>query len=428
MLTKISFYPVTMNIRTCLALFFFGFASGLPLSLSVSTLSAWYTQDGVSLMGIGMLSLIGQPYVYKFLWAPLMDRYIPPFLGRRRGWILITQIGIIAALLSMSVLSPAHNPLLLAGMATLVAFSSASQDISFSAYLVDVSDAKTRGINAAIQNAGYRIATIFSGALALVLAEAVGWHITYQLMALLMLVGIITCFWAPEPLYENTSPHTLKQAVVQPFVTFFKRFTVRSTLWLLLVLILYKMGDAFFLSFNTTFLLRDLHFTLIEVGLANKLMSIVAAIVGGLLGGWIMIRIDLFKALVIFGILQALSNLVYMALALIGHNLGFMMFSIFTEQFCSALGSVAFTALLMSLCDLRYSATQYALLSALVSISRVYVGPAAALLIEHIGWSWFYFFTFLISLPGVALLFVIRKQITSSQLSTPHPTQSPHPS
>ncbi len=404
-----------LSSRKLLALFFLGFASGLPMALSVSTLSAWYTQDGISLMGIGMLSLIGQPYVYKFIWSPLMDRYVPPCLGRRRGWILIIQLLLIISLIGMTTLRPATSPLLLAGVALLVAFCSASQDISIGAYMIDIATPTERGLIAASQNTGYRIAMIISGALALVMAQHFGWHVTYLIMAALMLIGVITCFWAPEPEQhsDNPSPTTLKAAVVEPFVDFFQRFGLKTALLLLLILILYKLGDAFALALNTTFLLRHLGFSLTEVGLANKSMSMIAAILGGIVGGIIMLRLNLFRALVIFGILQGLSNLTYMWLSIIGHNFLLMMFAIFTEQFCSGLGTVAFTALLMGLCNQRYSATQYALLSALTAIGRVYVGPAAAMMIVHIGWTWFYFWTFVIALPGVALLFVIKKHINT---------------
>ena len=397
-----------------LAMLFFGFASGLPFALSTATLSAWYTEDGISLMGIGLLSLIGQPYVYKFIWSPLMDRFIPPFLGRRRGWILITQILLIIGLLLMTTLRPSTSPLLLAGIAFLVAFCSASQDISIGAYMVDIATPTDRGLVIASQNTGYRIAAIISGALALVMAQHMGWHMTYIIMAVLMLIGIITCFWAPEPACDaSQNPSTLKAAIIEPFADFLQRFGWQSAILLLIILVLYKLGDAFTLALNTTFLLRHLGFSLTEVGLANKTMSMVAAIAGGIVGGLLMVRLSLLRALIIFGLLQACANLMYLWLAIVGHNFTLMLASIFVEQFFSGLGSVAFTALVMRLCNPRYSATQYALLSAVAVIGRVYVGPASAAMIDHLGWMWFYIWSFIIGLPGVAMVLLIRKQLSS---------------
>lgn len=392
-----------------IALFFFGFSSGLPAALVGATLGAWYTEAGVSLVGIGLLTLVGQPYAYKFLWSPLLDRYIPPFLGHRRGWILLTQLALIMGLIGMALLRPETSPSTLALLAFAVAFCSASQDIGIGAYLVEAPLPHERGLAATSQTLGYRVAMLVSGALGLVMAQAIGWHSTYLIMSALMLIGVCTSFWAPEPARATpTTPLTLRQATQEPFRDFWQRFGWRDAVILFLIIVFYKLGDAFFLSFNTTFLLRDLHFTLTEVGLANKSVSVIASIVGGVVGGLLMLRLRLFTALIAFGLLQGVANLSYMWLAESGHNFPLMVFAIASEQFCSALGTVAFIALLIKLCNPRYSATQYALLSALTAIGRVYVGPSAAVMIDHIGWFWFYGATFLISLPGVLLLGAVR--------------------
>ncbi|MDO8953489.1 MAG: MFS transporter [Gammaproteobacteria bacterium] len=398
-----------------LILFFLGFASGLPLALTSSTLTAWYTQSGTSLIGIGFLSLIGQPYIYKFIWAPLMDRFIPPFLGRRRGWLIITQLALIAAIMLMASLSPSSHPKLLALFALLVAFLSASQDTTSCAVLVEMPNEQQKGFASAVYITGYRAAVIISGALALILAQNIGWHITYIIMGSLMLVGVVTTLLMPEPkvsaVVATTKP-SFYENVTLPFTEFFKRKGAKASLLLILVIVLYKLGDAFALTLNTTFLLRDLHFSLTDVGIANKGVGMISSIAGGIIGGLLMMRLTLFRSLILFGLFQAVSNLAFMWLAHIGHNYWGMIFAIFAENFCGGLSNTGFLVLLMTLCNKQYTATQFALFSAFASLGRVYVGPVAAVMIDHVGWMWFYFTTFLISLPGVAMLPLVRKHLT----------------
>ncbi len=395
--------------RKSLALLILGFASGLPFCLIGSTLQAWYTEAGLSLVGIGLLSLIGQPYAYKFFWSPLMDRYIPPFLGRRRGWILLTQIALVFLLFFISAFSPNSSPKALAALAVIIAFCSASQDISISAYLVDVCDqTKEKGLGAASFVIGYRISMILSGAMALILAQHLGFQDAYMIMSGVMFLALILTFIAPEPL-ASPPPKTLKAAIREPFLEFFSRFKISTALALLFVLIFYKLGDAFLLSFNTTFLLRGLGFSLTQVALANKIVGVIAAILGGIVAGFWMKRLSLFQALLIFGCIQALANLGYVLLAMMGHRLGFMMVTLFIEYFCSALGSTAFIALTMSLCNRQYSAAQYALLNAMESLGRIYVGPIAGILLVSIGWVDFYWVSFFLAWPGIGLIILLRK-------------------
>ncbi|MDF2940907.1 MAG: ampG [Gammaproteobacteria bacterium] len=404
--SKIIFQPAV------LALFFLGFASGLPLALTSSTLTAWYTEAGVSLIGIGFLTLIGQPYIYKFIWAPLMDRYIPPFLGRRRGWLLITQLALIIGIMLMACFNPKTEPNVLALFALLVAFLSASQDTTSCAVLVETPNEHQKGLASAVYISGYRAAVIISGALALIMAQNIGWHLTYIIMGSLMLVGVITTFLMPEPQVQvSEAKPSFYEYVVLPFIEFFKRKGTKASLLLILLIILYKLGDAFALSLNTTFLLRALHFSLTDVGVANKGIGMVSSIAGGIIGGLLMVRLNLFRGLIIFGLFQAVSNLAFMWLAHIGHNYTGMLFAVFAENFCGGLSNTGFTVLLMTLCNKQYSATQYALFSAFASLGRVYVGPIAAVMIDHWGWMWFYFATFVISLPGIALLPFVKTHL-----------------
>lgn len=347
---------------------------------------------------IGFFSLVGQAYVFKFLWSPLMDRYRLPFLGRRRGWMLLTQIALVVLILALGCLTPQSDLWLMAAIAMLIAFFSASQDIAFDAYKTDVLSAEQRGNGAAISVLGYRLAMLVSGGLALWIADYyIGWQSTYWLMALLMVVGIIATLWAREP-DTTPSPKTLKLAVVEPLRDFFGR----NNAWLILLLIiLYKMGDAFAGSLSTTFLIRGVGFLPGEVGLVNKTLGLFATIIGVLIGGILMQRLTLFRALMLFGILQALSNFGYWILAVTDKSLVTMGSAIFFENLCGGMGTAAFVALLMTLCNKSFSATQFALLSALSAVGRVYVGPVAGVLVKHYDWAIFYLFTIVAAAPGL---------------------------
>jgi len=395
--------------RKIFLLLLLGFSSGLPLALTTGTLQAWLAVEGLDLKTIGLFALVGQPYTYKFLWAPLMDRYTIPWLGRRRGWLVLTQLALLAAIAFMGSLSPKDSAWLLAGTALAVAFLSASQDIVFDAYRTDILGPEERGAGAAVSVLGYRIAMLVSGGLALILADGIlGWTGTYFLMAALMLVGLGAAWAAPEPETPPKPPTTLGAAVREPLAEYFGR----NGAWALLALIiLYKLGDAFAGSLTTAFLLRGPGFSLTEVGLVNKWLGVGATIVGALAGGALMAKLRLFKSLLVFGVLQALTNLGFMLLATAGKSYPLMVVVIAAENLCGGMGTAAFVALLMAMCDRRFSATQYALLSALASLGRVYVGPAAGALAASFGWSAFFLFTFVAALPGVVMLWWLRGRI-----------------
>lgn len=396
-----------------LSLLLLGFASGLPLALTSGTLQAWMTVANVDLKTIGFFSLVGQAYVFKFMWAPMMDRYTPPFLGRRRGWLLISQVLLMGLIASMALLEPGQHLWWLAAIAVLVAFCSASQDIVFDAYKTDLLPADQRGSGAAISVLGYRLAMLVSGGLALWLADRyLGWHATYVLMALLLLPGILATLRAREPVLDAPAPRTLEQAMFAPLRDFFSR----NNAWLILLLIvLYKLGDAFAMSLSTPFLIRGVGFNAGDVGLVNKTLGLFATIIGALYGGLLMQRISLFRALLIFGILQAVSNAGYWLLAITTKHLVSMAGVIFLENLCGGMGTAAFVALLMTLCNTSFSATQFALLSALSAVGRVYVGPIAGWFVETHGWAWFYLFSIAISVPGLVLLLVCRQTLEYTQ-------------
>jgi len=401
--------------KNAAVLLLLGFASGLPLALTAGTLQAWMTVENVDLKTIGFFSLVGQAYVFKFLWSPMMDRYTPPFLGRRRGWLLLSQLALIGGIVAMGFLQPSRDLPLMAALAVVIAFCSASQDIVFDAWKTDILPPEEPGSGAAITVLGYRLAMLISGGLALWLADRyLGWQATYWLMGLMLVRGIIATLLASEPDTHITTPHTLRQAVVDPLKDFFQR----NNAWLLITLIiLYKLGDAFAASLTTTFLIRGVGFNAGDVGLVNKTLGLLATIIGALYGGVLMQRLSLFRALMIFGLLQAISNFGYWLLAVTDKQLWSMASAVFVENLCGGMGTAAFVALLMTLCNKSFSATQFALLSALSAVGRVYVGPAAGWLVELWGWPTFYAFTVVAGLPGLLLLAFCRQTLDQVQQS-----------
>ena len=390
-----------------------GFASGLPLALTSGTLQAWMTVENIDLKTIGFFSLVGQAYVFKFLWSPLMDRYTPPFLGRRRGWLLATQFLLLIAIAAMGFLEPASQLRWMAALAVVIAFCSASQDIVFDAWKTDVLPADERGAGAAISVLGYRLGMLVSGGLALWLADRwLGWQGMYWLMAALLIPCIIATLLAPEPTDAIPVPKSLEQAVAAPLRDFFGR----NNAWLILLLIvLYKLGDAFAMTLTTTFLIRGVGFDAGDVGVVNKSLGLIATIIGALYGGVVMQRLSLFRALLIFGILQAASNAGYWWLSVTDKNIYSMAAAVFFENLCGGMGTAAFVALLMTLCNKSFSATQFALLSALSAVGRVYVGPLAGWFVESWGWSTFYLFSVFAGLPGLALLLICKQTLEYTQ-------------
>ncbi|MGA9855736.1 MAG: MFS transporter [Gammaproteobacteria bacterium] len=389
-----------------------GFSSGLPLALSGSTLQAWMATLHVDIATIGLFSLVGLPYSLKFMWAPFMDRYIPPFLGRRRGWILLAQLTLVLILAAMAVTDPVSHVWRMGMLAFALAFASASQDIVYNAYFTDILRPAERGLGAAVQAGGYRLAMIVAGALVLILADRIGWRNSYLLMALLMLVAMIPTCLGPEPEIRVVPPRTLREAVVTPLLELLMR---RGAAGLLLLVLLYKFGDWFSGQLTNAFLIEGLHFTATDVGVVNKGFGIAATIVGIFLGGVLMARLSLFRALLYFGILQAASILTFLALSLVGHSYLGMVLAVGVENLAWGMGTAAFIAYLMALCDHRYTAFQFALLSTLDSISRVFLGPPAGYLVQYSGWSALFVVSALLAIPGLVLLVLLRKRIDETE-------------
>ncbi|HET9777276.1 MAG TPA: AmpG family muropeptide MFS transporter [Gemmatimonadaceae bacterium] len=384
-------------------LLFLGFSSGLPFYLTSKTLQAWMTIANVDLATIGFFSLVTLPYSLKFIWAPLMDRYTPPFLGRRRGWVLITQILLLLVIAAMSLHDPRTGLKMLAVNAIAIAFFSASQDISLDAYRTDVLETREMGAGAAVFVMGYRVAMITSGALAFFLADRMSWNTVYVLIALLMIVGIVTTFIAPEPVLSDAPPKSLGEAVVLPFTDFFQRAGVFRALLVLLFIVLYKYSDSLAGSMTTPFLLQA-GFSQSEVGAVFLGAGVIATIVGVVVAGAAIGKFGINKSLWMFLVFQGLSNLTYYGLSLSGRNHAFMTAAVITENFGLGLVTGAMTAYLMSMCNKRFTATQYALLSSLMAASRDILVAPAGKIIEATSWPSFFLITVAMAVPALLLL------------------------
>lgn len=445
-----------------------GFASGLPLALSAGTLQAWLTVEELDLSTIGFFALVGLPYTFKFVWAPLADRFEPPLLGRRRGWLFVTQWLLAAACFVMATLDPRTGVHAVGACAVAIAFLSASQDIVFDAYRTDLLSDEERGAGAAVSVLGYRLAMLVSGGLAMILADQwLGWPGMFQAMGVLFVLLSLVTLWAPKvpPVVQTVSDvraeltgfvamvvagagsfwllrqlpwqwlgsgrfaslaaDTIMLALafvaalqaarragfpsfVKPWDAFFQR---EHALALLAMIVLYKLGDAFAGALSTTFLIRGAGFTPTEVGAVNKILGLSATIVGALAGGAWLAKRPLYTSLMLFGILQAVSNFGYWLLAVLPKSYVWMASAIAVENLCGGMGTAAFVAFLMALTDRRFSAAQYALLSALSAVGRVYVGPVSGVYVEAFGWPSFFVFSVLAALPGLALLHLLRQQV-----------------
>jgi len=491
-----------------------GFASGLPLALTGQAMQAWLTTEGVDIATIGFLGLVGLPYTFKFLWAPLMDRFDLPWLGRRRGWLVLTQLALAGLLLALAATSPAAAIRAFALLAVAVAFVSASHDVVIDAYRTELLPAPERGLGASLNVAGYRVAMIVSGGLALIWTDAAQgggwtWPEVYRLMAGLMVAAaVVSALLLPRlpELPRDTPPANGRRellgfaavlAAVAVGVVLTDRFggtlarallggwlagtslpAALQTRWIelaallggialtlplaawaarrarfdtllaglrdyfsqpgaaaiLLLIVLYKLGDAFAGSLLTPFLLKGMGYASAEVGVVNKLIGLWLTIAGALLGGALMIRLGLWRALFVFGVLQMASNLGFWwlaqggqgqlgAVALPAFDWGFVKLAqptpvdggllvvVVLENLSGGMGTAAFLAFLMSLCSQRFTATQFALLSAFASVGRVWVGPLAGVLAETIGWPTFFIVSTVFALPALVLLWWLRGPI-----------------
>lgn len=395
--------------RRMLICVFTGFSSGLPLYLLFNLLPAWLRSEHVDLKTIGLFALIQFPYTWKFLWSPLLDRYVVPLLGRRRGWMLLTQLGLLAVIASMGAFSPQSDLMVIAYIATLLAFLSATQDIVLDAYRRELLSDIELGMGSAVHVNAYRIAGLIPGSLSLILSDMLPWNMVFIITALFMLPGIAMTLLVSEP-HRASPPKTLREAVVEPFHEFISRKGWQNAVWILAFLFFYKLGDSMCTALATPFYL-DMGFSKTDIGLIAKNAGLWPAVIGGMLGGLWMLKIGINKALWLFGVVQVLSIFGFAWLAFVGYHSEIavleraqLAFVIGLEALGVGLGTVAFVAFIARSTHPAYTATQFALFTSLMAIPRTFANAATGWLVDSMGWTVFFLLCAALAVPGMVLL------------------------
>ncbi len=382
---------------------FTGFTSGLPLYILIQLVPAWLRTEGVGLAEIGFFTLIGLPYTWKFMWAPVMDRYTLPILGRRRGWMFATQVALMISIAAIGFLNPAFSIWAVAYLAATIAFFSASQDIVLDAYRRELLADSELGIGNAIHVQAYRLSGIVPGSLALILADHMPWNAVFIIVAAFMLVGMVLVMNIAEPTRDPNAPGTMREAIVEPFREFISRQGIAPALFVLGFLFCYKLGDSMATALQTPFFI-DVGFTLTQIGVVAKYASLTAVIVGGLVGGLVMIILPINRALWLFGIVQIVSILGFAALAEVGPNLWVLGFAVAFEYLGVGLGAAALTAFIARSTNKAFAATQFALFTALATTPRTLAGATTGLIVERVGWTNFFILCVVLAIPGMLLL------------------------
>ncbi len=388
-----------------------GFSSGLPLLLIGRTLKALLTENHLDLATIGFFSLVGLPYTLKVLWSPLMDRFTPLKLGRRRGWLVITQIGLALAFFCLPLINVQTDMPLMATLAFVIAFLSASQDIVVDAYRRDILTDQELGLGSSLYVSGYRFALFVSNAGALLIADKISWTASYWAMAIIMGAGLFATFMAPEPKTEDPPPKTLKEAVVSPLLEFFKR---DGAIMILAFILLYKIGESMASDMLNPFYLM-IGFTKTEIAAASATPGFIATVLGSMIGGVIMLTLNIYRSLWVFGILQTLGILFFAALATVGHNIPMLVTAVVIEMFTSGMATIAYMAFMASQTKRRFSATQYALLSSLMGVPRIFFGATTGVLANWLGWKMFFVACTIFTLPGLLMLPSIKALIANDE-------------
>lgn len=398
-----SWQEVVFNRRMLICIFT-GFASGMPLYVLFQLVPAWLREGGVSLTEIGLFALVGIPYTWKFAWAPLMDRWVPPLLGRRRGWMLPFQVALLLSIGVLGAFDPAMDTAIIAWIAFAVAFFSASQDVALDAYRREILPDEELGLGNAIHVNAYRISSLVPGSLSLILADALPWGSVFWITGAFMAVGVIMTLMVSEPDTELPEASGLREAVVAPFREYLGRKGWRGLILVLGFMILYKIGDNMATALATPFYL-DMGFTKTQIGLVAKHAALWPAIVGGLLGGGLMIRLGINRSLWLFGVVQVVSILGFALLASTGPLLWLLAVVISFEYLGVGMGTAAFTAFIARETSKTYAATQFALFTALAALPRTFANASTGVIVENIGWVNFFLFCALVAVPGMLLLF-----------------------
>ncbi len=392
--------------RRMLICVFTGFTSGLPLYVLIQLVPAWLRVEGVGLAEIGFFALIGFPYTWKFLWSPVMDRYTLPFLGRRRGWMLLTQLALLVSIASLGFFDPKLSIWAVAYVAAAVAFFSASQDIVLDAYRRELLPDLELGLGNTIHVQAYRLAGLVPGALGLILADFLPWNIVFAVVAGFMAVGLLLTLAIQEAISDPSPPKTMREAVVEPFREFIQRKGFGSALLILSFLFLYKLGDNMATALSTPFYL-DVGFSLTQIGSIAKVASLIAVIVGGFAGGIMMLKLGINRALWSFGVVQVLSILGFAVLAEVGANPWVLGTVVVLEYLGVGLGTAAFIAFIARTTNPVFAATQFALFTALTAVPRTLANAITGLIVEQVGWTSFFLLCSVVAIPGMLLLFKV---------------------
>ena len=392
--------------RRMLICIFIGFTSGMPLYVLIQLVPAWLRSNGVDLATIGLFSLVSLPYTWKFLWSPIMDRFAPPFLGRRRGWALITQVGLLISIGMLGVFDPGQSLGVIVGVVFAVALFSASQDIVIDAYRRELLADDELGTGNSFFINAYRLSSLVPGSLALILSDHLPWSSVFWITAAFMAVGMVTSLVIREVSDDTLAPHTLREAVIEPFREFFARGGVAAAVAVLAFMFLYKLGDNMATALATPFYL-DMGFTRTEIGAVAKIAALWASIAGSIIGGIAMLKLSINKALWIFGFVQLVTILGFAWLSVVGHDTTALFVVVSAEYLGVGLGTVALTAYIARETSLAFTATQFALFSSFIAIPRTFANASTGFLIEAMGYTHFFLLCTVVAVPGMLMLFKV---------------------
>jgi PAT family beta-lactamase induction signal transducer AmpG len=410
--------------RRLLVVMLHGFAAGIPYTLVNEVLQSWLTVEKVSIATIGLFAYVQIPYAWKFVWAPFLDRYRLPFLGRRRGWIFLFQLLLLVSIAVMGLSNPRSSLTLTALAALLVAFFSASHDIVVDAYRADVLLPEERGPGSSYYVIFYRLASFFAGGIALILADHVSWKVVYAVMSVTMLVGVLATLIAPEVDTDIKPPASLLEASWLPLKEFFGR---AAAIEILIFALIYKIDANMAQALMSTFFLKT-GFTLTELGAIRKTASIVGSLAGTAAGGFVMVKLGMKRSLWVFGLLQGIVGICFVTMTYVGRNQAMLAVTVFSEFFFSGMGTAAYAAFFLAICDRRYSATQYALLTSLMAQSRILISAQMGFLQQAVGWRIYFLISIVAMIPGLLLLtrydrWHIRDELQPAPASVPARTR-----
>lgn len=403
-----------MNKRLFIV-FILGFSSGLPMALISSTLQAWFADSGMSALVTGTLSLVSLPYAYRVFWGPILDRYSLLGMGKRRSWILVMQCLLLLGFNFMAWFTPEQYPKFMGFLALVLACFSATQDIAIDAHRAEYLPVTDHALGASLAVLGYRIALMLSGGLALVMAQKFGWAFTYRFMGLMMIAGILAVFFSQEPSNVLKKQGKFSVSFIAPAKELLSR---PGILPLLFFIFCYKLGEAFTTTTSgivMPFLIQGIGFSLEAIGYINKMLGIGAILLGGLCAGFLLLRYSLYRSLLLFGLLQALTNILFVILAMVGKSVSLLAVAVFFDNFAAGMGSTALVALFMRLVNKQYTGTQFSMLVALSTIPRIISGPVAATIQMGIGWVGLYQLSVLLALAFIPFLMVIKEQTKESE-------------